>query len=223
MKDMKHSARLAVALGLSLTLVAAPLAACGNTGAGTDGAAPEEKETAALDNAVEEQDAPEAADGNDAATDAAAGEVSGNAFTVTIPEYWQGRVETSTTEQNGLQTTSVYLAGNPEAELASFEMVDGAEPVVAGDIGRHLITSFSDGNGHHVEVWTSNWPWIAVMSAEGGDMGVDIDEATYRELVDLSTGGALTYDKACEDGADAVSMEESNYSSQALASAVSFG
>ena len=84
-----------------------------------------------------------------------------------------------------------------KAALVSLELEDGTEPDVAGDIGNFLAYSQTLGS-RHVEVWATNWPWL-VASGNAGDTGVS-STSELRALVDLSTGGSLTYDDAVRRG-----------------------
>lgn len=52
---------------------------------------------------------------------------------------------------------------------------------------------------------------------------LDVDEATLAELVDLSSGGAYSYEEAASDGPDAVSAAENGFMNAELVPTVAFG
>lgn len=243
----RHWGVVAAAVAFSTTLAVCALVGCGGTTEQADPAgdkteevvdtqSPTEDDGAADDQATNEQ-APDtqdeaktsdeqSSDTSDAGADAAAaasGTVEVGAFTFDIPAYWEGKVAVDITENEGFPSATVYLTGNPKAKLATLQLAGGDEPNVVGDIGLHVAGSISAGNGTHVEVWTTNWPWLAAMQAEGNDMALDVDDATLAELVDLSSGGVYSYDETVSDGSSAVESAEYNFANAELVPTVAFG
>ena len=127
--------------------------------------------------------------------------VRAEGFQFTLPSYWRGKVDVVVDEDE----VDIYPKGYAPAAgddhdkepLATLELEDGTEPDVAGDIGNFLAYSQTLGS-RHVEVWATNWPWL-VASGNAGDTGVS-STSELRALVDLSTGGSLTYDDAVRRG-----------------------
>lgn len=136
-------------------------------------------------------------------------------YSFALPSYWEGSVEVDVDGQSAV----VHLPGNPEATLARLELVDGDEAEIGGDIGNHLVGSVSSGNGTHVEVWSTNWPWIAVNARES--VGVSDDELA--SLVDLSTGGLLAFDDLASTDEETLTGAEYGYMSAELVPTVAFG
>lgn len=220
---MKSTTRTTCAFALALALAAAPLAGCGQKGESeaADDAAQQEQ---AVSDLSAQDDGIEDAEGEASATIGDdTGTIDAGDFTVRIPAYWVDRVDCKI-EKSSDGTTSAYLTlpGNPEAILASFFFVEGDQSEIAGDIAYHLTKQVTDGNGHHVECWTSNWPWLAASAAAGEDMDLNVDKDSLVQLVDLSTGGKVSYDDACSAGPDSIAWAESEYTAEAFASAISF-
>ena len=136
-----------------------------------------------------------------ATSDDASYVVRAEGFQFALPSYWRGKVDVVVDEDE----VDIYPKGYAPAAgddhdkepLATLELEDGTEPDVAGDIGNFLAYSQTLGS-RHVEVWATNWPWL-VASGNAGDTGVS-STSELRALVDLSTGGSLTYDDAVRRG-----------------------
>lgn len=220
---MKSSTK-ATCVALALALATAPLAGCGKK-AETEPAEDATQQEQTVSDATVQDEETEATE--DVASDTvgnAAGTIEAGDFTVQIPEYWNGKVECRIEKgDDGLTTAYLTLPGNPDATLASFVFAEGDQSEIAGDIAFHLTKQVKDGNGHHVECWTTNWPWLAASEAAGQDMGLSVDKDALVQLVDLSTGGKVSYDDACAAGPDSIAMAESEFTSSAFASAISFG
>ncbi|SDB98506.1 zinc ribbon domain-containing protein [Parafannyhessea umbonata] len=149
-----------------------------------------------------------------ATSDDASYVVRAEGYQFALPSYWRGKVDVVVDEDE----VEIYPKGyapaagddHDKAALASLELEDGTEPDVAGDIGNFLVYSQTLGS-QHVEVWATNWPWL-VASGNTGYTGVS-STGELRALVDLSTGGSLTYDDAVRrgEGDDLVGMGAHNY------------
>lgn len=125
-------------------------------------------------------------------------------FSLTLPAYWDGKVEWSTTTTaEGYPEVQVYLSGRPEAQLIRLAAAQGEEAPFAGDISTHLVHQQAK-DGWHIELWSTNWPYLAL--ATPGYQG--LSEREIRELVDLSTGGAVSYLALVEEGATAEDLSE---------------
>ena len=140
--------------------------------------------------------------------------VRAEGFQFTLPSYWRGKVDVVVDEDE----VDIYPKGYAPAAgddhdkepLATLELEDGTEPDVAGDIGNFLAYSQPLGS-RHVEGWATNWPWLAA-SGNADYTGVS-STSEFRVLVDLSTGGSLTYDDAVSrgEGDNLVGMGAHNY------------
>jgi hypothetical protein len=138
-------------------------------------------------------------------------------FTFTIPEYWLGRVACHEEQEGETSWVAISLPGNPDATLATLSYVEGEESMFGGDIAYHLAGEVKAGD-HHVEVWTTNWPWLV---AAGDTEG--LTEAELRELVDLSTGGAYDYKTVVTMSENDVEMREYEFTSSTLVPSVALG
>lgn len=149
-----------------------------------------------------------------ATSDDASYVVRAEGFQFALPSYWRGKVDVVVDEDE----VDIYPKGYAPAAgddhdkepLATLELEDGTEPDVAGDIGNFLAYSQPLGS-RHVEVWATNWPWLAA-SGNADYTGVS-STSEFRVLVDLSTGGSLTYDDAVSrgEGDNLVGMGAHNY------------
>ena len=151
---------------------------------------------------------------------AAEGTINCDLFSFDIPAYWAGKVAVSVDYEGVGPVATVTLPSNDQAVLATLSLMDGDEPLAAGDIGSHLVGSVKDGNGSHVEVWTYNWPWLVANDA-AGSMGLSEDELA--SLVDLSTGGLLSLDGLASEEAETVNGAEYGFSAAELVPTVAFG
>lgn len=152
--------------------------------------------------------------GSGAASDDAAYVVRAEGYQFTLPSYWRGKVDVVVDEDE----VEIYPKGyaptddddRDDDRLVTLELEDGADPYNAGDIGNFLAYSQTLGN-RHVEVWTTNWPWLVATGSAGSAGASSTDES--RTLVDLSTGGTMSYDEALARGGDdeAVSNATRNY------------
>lgn len=210
----------AVMLAGSLTL--APLAACGSNAANTSTSEEQQSEaTSKTEDDTTESDANAQTGVGSSSTEAGTTQATSydaGGFTFDLPAYWEGRVEVQTsTSPQGQPMATITLPGNEAAVLATLTLCDdGEEPMIAGDIGNHLAGHVPS-NGSRVEVWTHNWPWLV-----RNDAGMDgISEAEQRELVDLSTGGALSYDDVFSKSEDEINMVEADYTGSTLVPLVS--
>lgn len=154
----------------------------------------------------------EAAKADDAVVDC-------GAFVFELPTYWQGRVQTVVgTSDAGTPQAVVSLPGSEKAILATLTLcTDGEQPQIAGDIGNHLVGHVGQ-DGQRVEVWTRNWPWLVGATSTYAELGEDV----LRELVDLSTGGAMSYEDALATGGTSSSGTEAEFSASVLVPTVAF-
>lgn len=136
------------------------------------------------DAAVREHDAQQAAD---------ARSVEAAGYRLTLPAAWEGRV---TVQVDG-GVVRVVSAACPRLEVCRIEVARG-DAGGLGDASAFTVSpSVSVGQGHYATVYVTNWGWkIAGYNLEGStdpDDFFTMDEA--REIVDLQTGGACTYDE----------------------------
>lgn len=217
----RQCAALAVRSALAAMLVAGTLVACGGTQAVSDVAEDEQEEVVEVVNLSGEDDDEDVVD--DAQVEepvaqedtTASGTIQVGDFSFALPTYWEGSVEVDVEGNRAV----VHLPGNPEAELASLELLEGDRPEVSGDIGRHLAGSVASGNGTHVEVWTTNWPWLAANEPEN----LTVSDGELATLVTLSTGGVLTVDDLASDDEEVVTGAEYGFMSAELVPTIAFG
>lgn len=158
----------------------------------------------------------------DGTADSSAYLVQADDYQFELPEYWRGKVDVTVDGDNVTISPSGLLRTSDDGlklgVLASISVVPQSDEQVSGDIGSHLV--YSDETvvpGYRIEVWTQNWPWFA---ASGGYPATEFTTDELATLVDLSTGGSLSYDQAVSIGPDdeSVSMAEFNYSQNAFSS-----
>lgn len=139
-----------------------------------------------------------------------------------LPEYWRGKVDVTVDGDDvTISPTGLLRTGNDGLQvgvLASVSAVPQTDELVSGDIGSHLV--YYDEAvvpGYRIEFWSQNWAWLA---ASGSYPATEFTTDELATLVDLSTGGSLSYDQAVSIGPDdeSVSMAEYNYSQTAFAS-----
>lgn len=196
------------------------LAGCGGKAEETATTATEENVTAeksASDDSTASAGEGTAQDAGATATAQNAGVIDAGAFTFQLPAQWEGKVEVSLGgAANGQPSATVTLPGNSEATLATLTYYsDGADVMAAGDVASHLAGSVS-GDGTRVEVWTKNWPWFAATGATPSS----VSEEELRTLVELSTGGAVSYDDVVGTGEAAVGTQEPDFAKAELVSTV---
>lgn len=130
-----------------------------------------------------------------------------------IPDYWVGKVEYRT--NNG--TTEVYPKGYPDYPLIRVELISSNAEINDGDIGDGVLGRKVNGKGG-VELWRSNWPWKAAYSCATGNEVIAISNKTtrtslYDTLIQLYTGGALTYDQVIANPDNYLNNESTTYDS----------
>ena len=138
----------------------------------------------------------------------AAHDVELDSYSFDLPSSWKGKVDV---EVNGDEATIYSKDVHDQGRLMTLTYVDETEPQVAGDIANHLVAYFRCGSGT-VEVWTTNFPYLIKSDSLPG-----LSDESAATLVDLSTGGQLSYDDVkAAVSADDVSMAEYNYTKTAI-------
>ena len=200
----------AAAMALLLVLLA-PIAACSTTsGASASGAASASAESAgtAASSSMESQG--ETTPSADAwafqKVEAPDGHVVTDDFEFDIPEYWRGKVDVALGEnREGFPSAVIYLKGHDEqypyggimcrlVTVSRRANVPGNTDI-DGDIGNYRAFHKVEGDVY-VDVWVRNWPWMAWFDQKNPGKGNMPPLEVLQQLVDLSTGGALTYDDA---------------------------
>ena len=118
-----------------------------------------------------------------------------------IPEYWRGKVELSYgTNGHGYSEVTITPKGlDPES---AYLVQVGAYPPeatkVGGDYIGHQLYADSDAGDAVVCLHSVNWPVLVCELAAGKNMGslYTTDPSDLEVLVDLSTGGKMTYSEA---------------------------
>lgn len=155
-------------------------------------AAPTTPETPDTPSTPDEPSTP-AADWNLAV--AADGTVASDYVTFQLPEAWIGKVDvavTPATDDTAPQLT-IALAGHPDLALASFVLAPTGElPSPASDT-TIAVTTWDTGNGETLELQIVDWAAIAYNPTDSAP-----SDELLSQLVDLSTGGALTLEEVRE-------------------------
>ena len=152
-------------------------------------AAVKRRDDAAAKKAAEEQAAAE-----EAAREAR--HVVAASYELDLPEYWDGRV---TVQVNG-DDVYIYSKAYPDLEVCHIFVQDGPSEVM-GDIGNACLGDVSLGGGKYATAWVTNWAYV-IGEAYFRDSSDPDDYYTMseaREIVDIQSGGAASYDKIVED------------------------
>ena len=116
-------------------------------------------------------------------------------YTFNVPEYWRGRVEASFAADG---TLSIYPNGHPELGLMRVTVYGPNEgPISGGDIAGGTLYGIDDGYGNTVTAYAINYVWLSLgPSWRDGRGGLAFPgDGAAREVVDLSTGGAFSFDE----------------------------
>lgn len=150
----------------------------------------------------------DSAAGSGSSQKSAAHDVELDSYSFDLPSYWKGKVDV---EVNGDEATIYAKDVHDQGRLMTLSYVDEMEPQVAGDIANHLVAYFRCGSGT-VEVWTTNFPYLIKSDSLPG-----LSDESAATLVDLSTGGQLSYDDVkAAASVDDISMAEYNYTKTAI-------
>jgi hypothetical protein len=150
----------------------------------------------------------DSAAGSGSSQKSAAHDVELDSYSFDLPAYWKGKVDVVV---NGDEATIYAKDVHDQGRLMTLSYVDETEPQVAGDIANHLVAYFRCGSGT-VEVWTTNFPYLIKSDSLPG-----LSDESAATLVDLSTGGQLSYDDVkAAASVDDISMAEYNYTKTAI-------
>lgn len=142
------------------------------------------------DDAVAEKEAAEAAAAEEAAREAR--HVVAASYEFYLPAYWDGRV---TVEVDGNNVT-IRSKAYPRLTVCEVQVQRGTAQFW-GDIGRGCMGEVDLGQGHYASVWATNWGYtigeLYMRNSTDPDDYYSLEEAT--EIVDLQTGGAVTYEQ----------------------------
>ena len=136
-------------------------------------------------------------------------------FEFDLPEYWRGKVEwVERTTDQGYSQVVVYPLGMGETDskggytysILEVTGVPADWPVTGGDIGGGLVTC-AEGSTKKVKVWQTNWTYFAHEKLNGNRYAKQYPDATFETLVDLTTGGRLTY-QDCRADANQLAAHE---------------
>lgn len=133
--------------------------------------------------------------------------VSTDWYEFDIPEQWVGKVEWRT---EGTKTL-VHLSGYPAVTLVEVYARSTNEAGDGGDIAGGPAGGKTKGTTA-VDLWAYNWAYWAAQYSENGNQGprgVSLTESQYDQLLNLSTGGEVSY----SDVAANPSGYETHYSS----------
>ena len=123
--------------------------------------------------------------------------VTGPGFTFQIPSYWVGRV---IVKQSG-DTVTIYSKKYPTRDLVSITAQDGPTNAM-GDVATSSMGDVSLGGNRYAAVWAHRWGYIISdaywRNSTDPDDYYTAEEA--QELVDLQTGGKVTYEQVRKRG-----------------------
>lgn len=158
----------------------------------------------------------DSAAGSGSSQERAAHDVELDSYSFDLPAYWKGKVDV---EVNGDEATIYAKDVHDQGRLMTLTYVDETEPQVAGDIANHLVAYFRCGSGT-VEVWTTNFPYLIKSDSLPDSVSKSLpglSDESAATLVDLSTGGQLSYDDVkAAASVDDISMAEYNYTKTAI-------
>lgn len=158
----------------------------------------------------------DSAAGSGSSQESAAHDVELDSYSFDLPAYWKGKVDV---EVNGDEATIYAKDVHDQGRLMTLTYVDETEPQVAGDIANHLVAYFRCGSGT-VEVWTTNFPYLIKSDSLPDSVSKSLpglSDESAATLVDLSTGGQLSYDDVkAAASVDDISMAEYNYTKTAI-------
>ncbi len=153
------------------------------------------------DEAVAQKEAEEAAAAEAAAEEAAreARHVVAAGYEFYLPEYWDGRV---TVDVQG-NTVTVYSKAYPRLDVCTIQVQRGTTNAW-GDVASSCMGDVALGQGHYASVWANRWGYIIGhyywMASSDPSTYYSIEEA--EEIVDLQTGGAVSYMEIRDDMED---------------------
>lgn len=158
----------------------------------------------------------DSAAGSGSSQESAAHDVELDSYSFDLPAYWKGKVDVVV---NGDEATIYAKDVHDQGRLMTLTYVDETEPQVAGDIANHLVAYFRCGSGT-VEVWTTNFPYLIKSDSLPDSVSKSLpglSDESAATLVDLSTGGQLSYDDVkAAASVDDISMAEYNYTKTAI-------
>lgn len=153
------------------------------------------------DEAVAQKEAEEAAAAEAAAAEAAreARHVVAAGYEFYLPEYWDGRV---TVDVQG-NTVTIYSKAYPRLDVCTIQVQRGTTSAW-GDVASSCMGDVALGQGHYASVWANRWGYIIGhyywMASSDPSTYYSIEEA--EEIVDLQTGGAVSYEEIRDDMED---------------------
>lgn len=153
------------------------------------------------DEAVAQKEAEEAAAAEAAAEEAAreARHVVAAGYEFYLPDYWDGRV---TVDVQG-NTVTVYSKAYPRLDVCTIQVQRGTTNAW-GDVASSCMGDVALGQGHYASVWANRWGYIIGhyywMASSDPSTYYSIEEA--EEIVDLQTGGAVSYMEIRDDMED---------------------
>ena len=124
-------------------------------------------------------------------------------FEFVLPEYWRGYVDVLYEYEAG-SVVSIAYHGNPDQPLVWFKVVSESAELRQGDVATSLVAWWSNGRGQRIEMWGRNYVYATNVAA-GGHIAYPYPNAVVEAaLVDLSTGGDWTVDRAVYDAGNSL-------------------
>lgn len=154
------------------------------------------------------------------------GHVVTDDFEFDIPEYWRGKVDVAMeSSREGFPRVVLYLKGHTERSdwgdykyaLATVARKPNTADYanIDGDVGNHRVCHLAEGDVY-VDVWTYNWVWMAWYEQNEKYAAQQTPIDMLATLVDLSTGGAVSYEQALASEPDS-SRVQFDYAHDAFA------
>lgn len=153
--------------------------------------------------------------------------ISEDGWSFQLPAYWKDKVNV-TKDDSG--TVKIAPIDNPSSYLCTFQVVASRDQIMDGDYSEPTISSWQLANGKGLELSCTNYIYKSIASTADSPTGSsDIARAT--ELIDLQTGGTVTYRQALDSymaqetsGMDmTVELAGKNWMKDNLASTVKVG
>lgn len=136
-------------------------------------------------------------------------------FEFDLPEYWRGKVEwVEKTTDKGLSQVVIYPIGMGEVDskgaytypIATVTAQPADFHVTGGDIGGGLVT-YVESPAKKVVVWQTNWTYLAHEKLNASRYAKQYPDAALETLIDLTTGGRLSY-QDCRADANQLAAHE---------------
>ncbi len=122
--------------------------------------------------------------------------VEAASYAFDLPAYWDGRVNVTVDGDE----VHIYSSEFPRLEVCRISVQQGPTQDM-GDVALACMGDASIGQGRYASVWANRWGyvigWAYCTNSPDPDDYYSLDEA--EEIVDLQSGGAITYEEIRDD------------------------